>query len=165
MAAMAASSGSARCRRNSGSDIAPETLTVQILVPDTAAAGTNTLRLGVALAGAAGNDSIGARSVEVTAAAVGVGESDAPAFVLVGIRPNPVVETMAVAFALPEAGPATLELFDVHGRRVAVRREMDLSAGAHLVPMESRGKLPSGVYVVRLTFGGRSLQARAVVRR
>ena len=42
---------------------------------------------------------------------------------------------------------------------------MDLSAGAHLVPMESRGKLPSGVYVVRLTFGGRSLQARAVVRR
>src|SRR5262249_17234878 len=45
----------------------------------------------------------------------------APAVALEGARPNPVVGPLGVAFTLPSAAPATLELLDVAGTQVQAR--------------------------------------------
>jgi hypothetical protein len=68
-----------------------------------------------------------------------------------------------VEYSLADGQPATLQLFDVTGRRVVVR---DLGApgpGYHVV--ELRATLPPGLYMVRLVQGGQARAMRAVVVR
>ena len=72
---------------------------------------------------------------------------------------------MAVRFSLPGDERATLELFDLRGRRIASREVGSLGAGEHLMPLTDRGNLPAGVYLVRLTQGHRTLTAKACVVR
>jgi hypothetical protein len=60
----------------------------------------------------------------------------------------------AVECALPEDAPATLEVHDIAGRRIASRELGSLGAGRHLIALE--GRLPAGVYIVRLTQAGRA---------
>ena len=81
---------------------------------------------------------------------------------LLGIRPNPARQEMTAAFSLPAAGRATLELYDVSGRRVA-RRELSLGEGNHVMAVAPNTRLAPGVYMLQLTFGGNALRTRAVV--
>ena len=82
---------------------------------------------------------------------------------LAGAAPNPSDGAMAIRFSLPGNQPATLELFDLRGRRVASREVGALGAGEHLVPLADRPALPAGVYLVRLTQDRRVLTAKACV--
>jgi hypothetical protein len=82
---------------------------------------------------------------------------------LLGIRPNPAHREMSVAFTLPAAGRATLEVFDVSGRLVGRRSELDLSEGNHVAAIAPGSRLAPGLYIVQLTFGGKRLRARAVI--
>ena len=85
---------------------------------------------------------------------------------LAGLRPNPGVSAnLQVAYSLADGSPATLELIDVAGRRVASREVGGLGAGAHVVPLDPSVRLAAGLYWLRLTQGGHSLVARAVVAR
>jgi hypothetical protein len=65
--------------------------------------------------------------------------------------------------SLPQAAPARLELLDIVGRRVLSREVGDLGAGRHQIELRSGSRLAAGVYVLRLTQGGRSVTAKAVV--
>ena len=87
-------------------------------------------------------------------------------FALEGLRPNPAVDALTVAFVIPEAGRTTFELFDLAGRRV-LRRDFDsLPAGAQTVRLDAGGTPPkSGLYFVRMHHRGRVLSAKAVVGR
>jgi hypothetical protein len=86
------------------------------------------------------------------------------AFTLRAAPPNPASEGVFVSLALPDAAPATLELLDVAGRRLAERQvegagehpRVNVSEGVALVP---------GIYLVRLTQGARSLTTRVTVVR
>jgi hypothetical protein len=82
---------------------------------------------------------------------------------LTGASPNPSEHGVAVRFSLPGEQRATLELFDLRGRRIAAREVGSLGAGDHLVPLSERGNLPAGVYLIRLTQGSRMLTAKACV--
>ena len=84
-----------------------------------------------------------------------------PRFQLAGQCPNPTLHGLNVAFSLPDASPAELELFDVAGRRLASREVGGLGAGSHIVSLWS-APIP-GVYLLRLTQRGRSLTGRAVI--
>jgi hypothetical protein len=53
---------------------------------------------------------------------------------LAGASPNPAGHGITIRFSLPGDGEATLELFDLRGRRVARRDVGDLGVGEHLVP-------------------------------
>jgi hypothetical protein len=86
-----------------------------------------------------------------------------PQFALRGVYPNPAVGDVAVAFSLPDASPARLEVFDVAGRRVAARDVGSLGGGSHTVRLAANRALGPGVYLLRLTRGGRSLTTRAVI--
>jgi hypothetical protein len=84
---------------------------------------------------------------------------------LEGLRPNPARRDLVVAFSLPEAGDATLELLDVAGRRVITRRRTELPPGNHVLSLSAGRPLAAGVYVLRLTQAGRSVTRKAVVAR
>lgn len=63
--------------------------------------------------------------------------------------PNPVADAATVAFSLAAPGRATLALYDVLGRRVAVLAEGTFAAERHEVRLDRRG-LAAGAYVLRL---------------
>ena len=86
---------------------------------------------------------------------------------LAGVRPNPAPAGRGVwvSFALPDGAPATLSLFDVHGRRLAMLPVGGMGAGEHLVNLAA-GRVPGpGVYLVRLMRGNESLTSRATLVR
>ncbi len=87
------------------------------------------------------------------------------AFALQGPTPNPVAGPMIVSFSLPDGAPATLELLDVGGRRVAEREVGSLGAGRHTVSLGAAAAPAPGMYLIRLTRGGRALTARTCVIR
>jgi len=92
--------------------------------------------------------------------------SDAPAlqFALEGVRPNPSLGgRMLVHFVLPRNTPASLELFDLAGRRIEERSVGALGAGAHAVELAPGRRVAAGVYLIRLTQGTITRSARAVV--
>ena len=84
-------------------------------------------------------------------------------FTLRGAVPNPALSGLQVAFTLPDAGPVRLALYDVGGRLVLERTTI-LEAGSHVTNLAGADLAP-GVYLVRLTHGGRSLTSRASVMR
>lgn len=69
--------------------------------------------------------------------------------------PNPFRSETSFDLTLMQPGPAKVEVFDVHGRRVAVLLDRPLSAGTHPVRFDGRA-LASGVYVIRTTANGGS---------
>lgn len=75
--------------------------------------------------------------------------------------PNPVRDVARFRFQLPHAGDATLELFDVAGRRTASRVTGFYGAGAHETSVDA-ARLAPGVYGARLTSGGASVTTRVV---
>ena len=98
----------------------------------------------------------------VSVQAAGV-EPTPTTFALEGARPNPVLDRLTVRFALPDAAPARLELFDLAGRRVTAREVGSLGPGEHAVELGRAAGIPAGIYLVRLTQAARAQTARVVV--
>ncbi|TMQ58626.1 MAG: T9SS type A sorting domain-containing protein [Candidatus Eisenbacteria bacterium] len=82
---------------------------------------------------------------------------------LEGAIPNPTFGVIQTWFTLPSAEPASLELYDLAGRRVARRDVGALGPGRHMVAL-APGRRP-GLYFLRLAQGGRVLSARVVLIR
>lgn len=83
-------------------------------------------------------------------------------FAIESVHPNPFNPGTTVRFALPSAGEATLRVFDLLGRQVAVEELGRLGAGSH----ESRLDLSaaaSGLYLVRVESAGRAATAKALL--
>jgi hypothetical protein len=87
----------------------------------------------------------------------------AASFSLYGARPNPAARNLVVSFALPKAEPATLALFDLNGR--SLRSVTITAAGSQLYNLGEGLTLDPGIYLVRLTQGGRTLTSRVSVVR
>ena len=69
--------------------------------------------------------------------------------------PNPFSSNTTISFTLDEAGRASLSVFDMNGRLVAVLVDALLPAGRHEVAWNA-DRAPAGTYVVRLESGGRT---------
>jgi hypothetical protein len=79
------------------------------------------------------------------------------------ITPNPVRAWASIRFALPSAARVSLEVFDLHGRRVAtLLRDEARAAGMHDVPFRAEG-LRAGVYFCWLEAGATHGTRRFVV--
>jgi hypothetical protein len=77
------------------------------------------------------------------------------------VSPNPLMSGLAtVRYNLPEAGPATLSVFDVTGRTVY---EQTLAAGRSGTASLDLRKLGVGVYLVKVTTEGFSTTQKLVV--
>jgi hypothetical protein len=77
--------------------------------------------------------------------------------------PNPTRGPLHVDLSLPGGEPATLELLDAAGRRLALSDVGALGPGRHRVALG--GHLPAGIYFVRLVQAGRARVAKAMVLR
>ena len=103
---------------------------------------------------------------EVFAGEVWVDVPAAAQFALRGMTPNPAPAGRGlIGFSLPDASPARLEVVDVSGRQVFSREVGGLGRGEHVVRVDGAQPLAPGLYLVRLTRGGRSLTAKAVTIR
>lgn len=69
---------------------------------------------------------------------------------------------LTVSLTLPRSAPATLELYDVNGRRLLIARLDALPAGEHTVRLASPRALHSGVFFVRLRQAERHCSRRFV---
>lgn len=101
----------------------------------------------------------------VTNPALDVDVGTATALALHGAIPNPAVGDLRVAFTLPNRDAATLELFDVAGRRIVRREVGSLGPGRHVVGLDPSRGLHAGLYFVRLATSERALHARVAVIR
>ena len=85
------------------------------------------------------------------------------------IHPNPARDRMTVSFELPAAGPVTVELLDLLGRRLGTESLGTLSAGRHVWDWraaDSFGRaLPSGLHFVRVRHAGGAIQGRVSILR
>jgi hypothetical protein len=82
---------------------------------------------------------------------------------LEGARPNPSPGTPQIWFTLPGEGPASLELLDVAGRRVANAQVGERGPGRHVQTLGEHVR--PGIYWVRLSRLGERRVARVVVIR
>jgi len=91
-------------------------------------------------------------------------QKPAAALTLEPARPNPARALSSIAFALPRDGRTRLEIYDVHGRRVAMLADRFESAGRHVVAWDGRdaggSRLGAGVYFVNLEFEGETRSTR-----
>jgi hypothetical protein len=86
-------------------------------------------------------------------------------FALRGMQPNPGPRGSVLQFALPEASPALLGLYDVAGRKLWQRDVGGLGAGEHSVRFADGLWLPPGVYLARLVQGERAATRRVAITR
>ena len=86
-------------------------------------------------------------------------------FALQGLTPNPSPGDPVVSFSLSTSEPATVDVFDPHGRLVLSREVGTLGPGTHTLKLGEGGRLPAGIYAVRLRQGEKIATVRAVVIR
>ena len=84
---------------------------------------------------------------------------------LEGLRPNPAVGAVTVAFTLPRSAPASIGLFDAMGRRVLSKDLGGLGPGPHVLSLGRTDRIRAGVYWVELEQGGEKRIKRSVVLR
>ena len=75
--------------------------------------------------------------------------------------PNPFNPTTTIRFTIPRQTKATLQLFDLLGREVAVLLEAEMQSGEHQVVC-NLSHLANGVYIYRLT-AGRLMEQRKMI--
>ena len=96
---------------------------------------------------------------------------DAPTVALAArFAPNPAIgQGLRLSYALPAAGEARFELYDVRGRRMDARVLPEAAAGPGTLDWSGGAgasggaTLAPGVYWTRLTHGGRSVVTKGVV--
>jgi flagellar hook assembly protein FlgD len=82
-------------------------------------------------------------------------------------HPNPFNPATVIRFALPQAGPVELAVYDLAGRRVRRLIRGEREAGPHAVRWDGRDehgqRAPSGMYVYRLEAAGESLTRKMLL--
>jgi len=120
------------------------------------------------LSGAAAQASVTVNlSATPSSGVLGVG--DAPGFALrfEPARPNPLTHGTTFAFELPRAQRASLEIYDLGGRRVASLAAGELGAGRHQVAWNALDltgtRVAGGLYFARFTTPGLRRVERVIV--
>jgi hypothetical protein len=83
-------------------------------------------------------------------------------FTLGSAYPNPFNPSTVIPFELAAAGQVRLAVYDINGRQVAVLVNNTMSAGRHSIAWDASG-LPSGVYMVQLSAGGKQFVSKATL--
>lgn len=107
---------------------------------------------------AARGDGLWRRLLEVSSVPID-GRPGALQFAVAG--PQPFGNRTRLRFELPGAETISIQLFDVHGRLVGNPIEERLPSGRHELALNAQ-RLPSGVYIARLTAGGKHQTVRLV---
>ncbi len=104
--------------------------------------------------------------------ATAVPDEEAPSAsspILEAPAPNPFNPSTRIRFTLPAAGPIRLDVFDIRGRHVRQLLAGVLGPGTVVVTWDGRSssgrRVSSGIYLIRLAAGGRTLTREVVLVR
>ena len=102
----------------------------------------------------------------------GTGERSKPipqSYVLFEARPNPAKDRVEISFAIPEATPVELSIYDVTGRLVKNLYRGTMTGGSHELHWDGRDftghDLPSGLYFVRMHAAGITFSRKMILVR
>jgi subtilisin-like proprotein convertase family protein len=84
---------------------------------------------------------------------------DSLEFGMISTFPNPANSSIRFEFGLTQSGPATIEIYDILGRKVGIALNESLAAGRHAITW-SATNTASGVYYYILTSGDHKSQGR-----
>jgi hypothetical protein len=93
------------------------------------------------------------------------GEAAITDFALGPVRPNPVGRAGVISFAMPRSSRVRISVLDLQGREVAVVADRAFGPGRHELSWNgtgASGRLPSGVYFLRMRVPGRGAFVRRV---
>lgn len=94
----------------------------------------------------------------------GVAPTPSLTFTLEAVHPNPARgRSLTVAFSLASEVGASVDLFDVAGRRVASREVGSLGPGRHSIGLHAGTSCPSGMYFLRLQQGPQVVSTRVLL--
>ena len=97
-------------------------------------------------------------SARVSSSNTGVGGGLPSSVAFAAPRPNPVQGATTFAFDLPQSRHVAIDVFDLHGRRIARVVDAEVGAGRHEVswsPRDASGRrLDAGLYFARFSSGG-----------
>jgi hypothetical protein len=84
-----------------------------------------------------------------------------------GSYPNPFNSRTNISFSAPDKGHATVEVFDLLGRKVGEIYNGEIEAGRTTVTWNAeseaaKGELNSGVYFYRISSQGRSVSGKMI---
>jgi photosystem II stability/assembly factor-like uncharacterized protein len=102
---------------------------------------------------------------------VGVGDEVTPGLTLAQNLPNPFLGATRIRYTLPARADVALEVFNVHGQRVATLVRGEQAAGSYsasfpaVQPGGGLDRLPSGIYMYRLRAGDRTITRKMVMMR
>jgi hypothetical protein len=116
--------------------------------------------LGIAGTDTAGNSSVSI--VNVVSTDVAKQGAQANNLTLYPLYPNPFNAATVISYELPTAGSIELDVVDLLGRRVSQLASGLQQKGRHTLSWETHG-VSSGVYLIRLQFGGYSIITKALV--
>jgi len=108
---------------------------------------------------AARADGLWMRPIGTVSATPGGDSSGGLHFALAGA--NPVTDTARLRFDLAEAGPVSIDVYDVRGRRAGDTIRQPCAAGPNEIGWSAQGLSP-GIYAARITAGGRHAVVRIV---
>gem|GEM_PF-1511436 len=83
-------------------------------------------------------------------------------FAVTALYPNPFNARLNIGYALPQAGEVSVTLFDLNGREVHRQTAGAVSAGYHSFSLDC-SHLPTGLYMVKVNAGGRSITKKALL--
>ena len=89
-------------------------------------------------------------------------EDESPTPIHLTVSPNPFNPTTTLSYTLAEAADVELKVFNLMAQEVATLVSGPQAAGTYRVPFNG-GSLPSGLYLTRLTAGGRSHMSRLLL--
>ena len=89
----------------------------------------------------------------------------APVFALEGALPNPAAGDFAIVFTLAGREPASIEVFDLAGRRVHAESVSALGPGRHTVSLAGERAWSAGLYFLHLTQGAQHATSKVCVIR
>jgi peptidase C25-like protein len=95
----------------------------------------------------------------------GATQPEAPSLAVRVRGPQPVAGAPEVELVLGSAAPASVELLDLAGRRIAAREVAALGAGPHTVRLDEAAALAPGLYWLTLAQEGRIARTRLLVLR
>ena len=85
------------------------------------------------------------------------------------VVPNPSPGRMRIDFAIPRAGNARLEIYDLTGARVRTLLDGPVEPGLRSVTWDGRGSggrsVSTGVYFARLSVAGQTVSRRVLIGR
>ena len=82
---------------------------------------------------------------------------------LESVYPNPASQEMNVRFTLASSADARIELYDVRGRRVELRRVGSLGPGRHQIELNEDRRLGGGIYFLRLVQSGEAVSTKVAI--